>query len=116
MHPDILAYIRPQRICVLAVEMLDSSPHAATVHFAHSELPLVFLFETHRDYRKSEALFGRAVTRASMVIGSNESEMKTLQMDGEARLWNKEEVELFKKIYLEKFPEKQAKADDPKSV
>jgi len=35
----ILDYLKDQRVGVLAVEMLDGSPHGATVHFAHTEDP-----------------------------------------------------------------------------
>jgi hypothetical protein len=42
MNKEILDYIKSQRVCVLAVEMMDSSPHAATVHFAHMDNPLMF--------------------------------------------------------------------------
>lgn len=111
MNPEILEYLNTQRTCVLAVEMMDGSPHAATVHFAHHENPLIFFFETNRSYRKSEPLFGKKETRASVVIGSNESNMKTLQMDGIARLISDIEIDLYEKIYHEKFPEKKVKSE-----
>jgi hypothetical protein len=95
---------------------MDGAPHGATVHCAHTEDPLVFLFETHRDYRKAEPLFGRDVTRASLVIGFDENNVKTLQLDGSVRLLKPEERHLFDGIYLAKFPNKKAKSDDPKVV
>jgi general stress protein 26 len=116
MNSEILNYVKSQRVGVIALEMLDGSPHAATVHFAHTENPLQFFFETYRDYRKSEPLFGREISRASFVIGSDESNMKTLQIDGEVRLMKEEERKLFDEIYLGKFPNKKAKSDDPKFV
>src|SRR5687767_6673296 len=103
---EILDYIRSQRVGVLAVEMLDGSPHAATVHFAHTENPLLFFFETDKNYRKSEPLFGREKSRASFVVGFDEKEPKTLQLDGEVKLINDSEKELFNKTYFGKFPEK----------
>lgn len=115
-NPDILNYIKSQRVGVLAVEMLDGSPHGATVHFANTENPVQFFFETYREYRKAEPLFGREITRASFVIGSDESNMKTLQLDGEIRLIKPQEKELFDEIYLGKFPEKIEKSKDPKFV
>ena len=118
-NKEIRDYIASQRVGVLAVEMLDGSPHAATVHLAHSENPLQFFFETSREYRKCEALFGRESTRASLVIGSDEGNLKTLQLDGVVRLLNKEvsERERFSKVYLEKFPNKKEKIrTDPKVV
>lgn len=112
MQQQILDYLKTQRIGVLALEMLDGSPHAATVHFAHSENPVVFYFETNKKYRKAEALFGREVTRASLVIGSDENNMATLQMDGVAALIKPDEQKVFEDIYLGKFPAKHAKIND----
>jgi uncharacterized protein YhbP (UPF0306 family) len=116
MNQDILDYIKTQRVCVLAVEMMDGSPHAATVHFAHLDNPFMFFFETDKAYRKSEPLFGKDKTRASLVIGSNEADMKTFQMDGEARLIKDTEAELYEQIYHGKFPEKKGKSQGPNYV
>jgi len=109
MPQEILDYIKSQRVGVLAIEMLDGSPHGATIHFAHAETPLQFFFETSKDYRKSEPLFGRATSRASFVIGTDESNMKTLQMDGETRLITETEKDLFDATYFGKFPAKKEK-------
>jgi len=114
MPPEIFEYLKTQQVGVLAVEMLDGSPHGATVHFAHTEHPLTFFLETNREYRKAEPLFGREISRASLVIGFDEANPKTLQLDGIIRLLKPEEKEHFEKIYLEKFPKKKAKAADPK--
>jgi uncharacterized protein YhbP (UPF0306 family) len=116
MKQEILDYIKSQRVGVLAVEMLDGSPHGATVHFANTESPLQFFFETYREYRKAEALFGRDISRASFVIGSDESNMKTLQLDGEIRLIKTEEKQIIDEVYLGKFPEKKEKSKEPKVV
>ncbi|MDB5204022.1 MAG: segregation and condensation protein [Candidatus Taylorbacteria bacterium] len=116
MNKEILDYIKTQRVGVLAVEMMDGSPHAATVHFAHTDDPLVFYFETYREYRKAEPLFAREKSRASFVIGSDESNMKTLQLDGIIELLKPEERGAFDSVYLGKFPEKSEKAKDPKFV
>ncbi len=116
MQENILEYIKSQRVGVLAVEMLDGSPHGATIHFAHTEEPLVFYFETDRNYRKCEPLFGKEKTRASFVIGSDESNMKTLQMDGEASVVAEAEEGLFEKTYFGKFPDKEEHPKDPETV
>ena len=117
MNQEVIEYIKTQRAGVLAVEMMDGSPHGATIHFAHTENPLMFLFETNREYRKCEALFGRKTTRATFVIGADEGNLKTLQMDGEVRLMTDiENEELFRGLYLEKFPKKKAKAEGPDTV
>lgn len=116
MHQTILDYISSQRIGVLAIEMLDGSPHAATIHFAHSSDPLKFYFETYREYRKAEPLIGRPVSRASLVIGANENDMKTLQMDGTVRLVALDEQAMFDDIYFGKFPDKKGKVDQKSMV
>lgn len=111
MPKEILDYLNTKRVGVLAVEMLDGSPHAATVHFAYDEDSGLFLFETDRRYRKSEPLFGKEATRASFVIGFEETNTKTLQLDGIAQLVKTEAgKELFEKVYYGKFPEKAEKA------
>lgn len=110
MNEAILEFIRKERVAVLALEMPDGSPHGATVHFAHSEDPLVFFMETRREYRKSAALLGGKSARASMVIGFSESKMKSFQLDGEVRLITDDEKEKFEKIYFGKYPDKRAKS------
>ncbi len=117
MNQEILDFIKSQRIGVLAVEMLDGAPHAATVHFAHRDSPFQFFFETCREYRKCEPLFGRDRSRASLVIGCDESNMRTLQLDGEVSLvTSQDDKEIFDQIYFGKFPKKKEKAEDPKYV
>ncbi len=112
MKPEILEYLRSQRVGSLAVEMMDGSPHGSTVHFAHSDDPLMFVFLTERGYRKAEPLLQKEVTRASFVIGASEAEMKTLQMDGEALLLDSE-TQYLQDIYFDKFPEKREKYGGP---
>ncbi len=116
MDQSILDYLKTQRVCVLSVEMIDGAPHAATVHFAHAESPLVFFFETNRDYRKAEPLLTRPSVRASVVIGSNEGDMRTLQMDGAARMVTPAEQDIFRDIYLGKFPAKEKNSTDPRVI
>ncbi len=115
---NIIEYIQSQRVGVLAVEMLDGSPHAATVHFAYDPITEKFFFETYRDYRKAEPLFGNKFTRASFVIGQNEDNPRTLQLDGVVELIvEEEEKNNFEKIYFGKFPDKREKyASDSKFV
>jgi uncharacterized protein YhbP (UPF0306 family) len=104
---QIVEYLNSQRICVLAVEMMDGSPHGATVHFTYDEQHQRFLFETSRPYRKCEALFGREVSRASIVVGVDESNMRTLQIDGTVTLVKgEEEQSAFDAVYFAKFPNK----------
>jgi len=113
MNQDILDFIKSQRVGVLAVEMPDGAPHAATVHFAHSEDPLIFYFETDRGSRKAQAIQGKETARATFVIGADENNMRTLQMDGQARTVAESDAASYDKIYFGKFPQKKAKYSDP---
>lgn len=113
MEQKVIDFINSQRICVFSIEMMDGSPHASTLHFAINENPLTFFFKTSRSYLKSEPLLNKEKTRASVVVGFDESNMKTLQLDGEAKLIkSEEEIELFDKMYYTKFPEKAEKVYD----
>lgn len=117
MPKEVVDFIQSQFLSVLAIEMLDGSPHAATLHFAFDEEQSLFLFETYRPYRKCEPLFGREISRASLVVGFDESNRKTLQLDGEVHLISSDTEEiLFNKIYFGKFPKKKEKSLDPKFV
>jgi uncharacterized protein YhbP (UPF0306 family) len=117
MNQEILDFIKSQRIGVLAVEMLDGSPHGATVHFAHQDNPVEFFFLTDREDKKCEPILARGKTRASVVIGFDEATMKTLQLDGEVKIVESEDD---KKrcfdAYFGKFPEKKKWMDDKDSV
>lgn len=116
MNKEILEYISSQRVGVLAVEMLDGSPHGATVHFAHTESPFQFFFETYQEYRKTEALYGREVSRATLVLGCDETSGKTLQMDGVVRLIQTDEQQIIEDVYLYKFPDKREKSKQEKMI
>jgi uncharacterized protein YhbP (UPF0306 family) len=115
MHPEALEFLGKNRVCVIAIEMPDGAPHAATVHFAHTDGPIL-LFETDRKYRKAEALLSRSVSRASVSVGFEEGlRSKTLQMDGEASLIDKD-CDLIRNVYLAKFPEKAKKKENPDAI
>jgi general stress protein 26 len=110
MKQEIINYLKTQRVGVLAVEMLDGSPHGATIHFAHTEDTVVFYFETSKDYRKAEPILSKDSVRASFVVGCDPNSMKTLQLDGIVKLVSESDREKFKEIYFGKFPEKLAKS------
>ncbi len=109
LDPEILTYIASQRVCVVALELPDGSPHAATVHFAHKDEPFACIVQTSPNSRKGEAFVNRDTVRASLVVGLEEAggKEKTFQMDGIARIM--ESGEDFGQIYLDKFPRKDEK-------
>jgi general stress protein 26 len=92
MAPEARTYLETQRVGVIAVEMPDGSPHAATVHFAHTADPLQFIFLTGRGYRKAEPLLSGPNIRASFVVGATEENKKTLQLDGIASLTSDDDL------------------------
>jgi general stress protein 26 len=108
MQQQILDYLDSQRIGVFAIRMPDGSPHAATLHFAFNASLLEFIFQTSPDYKKVQPLY-EGETSAALVIGTSEDMMKTLQLNGIARLADSEEI---KDIYYKKFPEKLDKYPD----
>lgn len=116
MKLEILDYLKTQDTGVLAVEMLDGSPHGATLHFANGEDPFIFFFKTDREYRKAEPILKNAVTRASFVVGTNEADMKTFQVDGIIQVLQPDQKEAFDVIYFGKFPKKKEKAKNDNSV
>ena len=114
MPQELLDFLKQQRVGVLAVQMPDSSPHGATVHFSHTEDPLIFTFETHRDYRKCEPLFANSETPATFVTGFTEGASKTAQLDGIVQLIDADDERVER--YLQKFPEKREKSQGEKVV
>ena len=105
---EVVDCINSQRTGVLAVRMLDGTPHGATLHFAYKLEPLIFIFLTSPSYRKLEPLRS-GDTPATFVVGTTEEFNKTLQMDGVAKLNDFEEC---REIYFAKFPEKLNKHPD----
>jgi hypothetical protein len=106
----IKEFLNSQNVGIFAIEMLDGSPHGATVHFAYTEDPFQFIFLTDRPYRKVEPLLGRKESRATFVVGFEEgANSKTFQLDGIARVLKPSEEHL-KEIYLDKFEKKREKA------
>lgn len=100
MRTEILEYLRTQKVCVLAVEMPDGSPHAATVHFSYIEDPFTIIILTSPSSRKYEA-FIKNPAPASIVIGTSEDTLYTFQLDGEVRISDDKKL---RQLYDEKFP------------
>lgn len=112
----IKEFLNSQNVGVFAIEMLDGSPHGATVHFAYTESPLRIIVLTEKDYRKSEPLLNRKESRATFVFGFEEGKnSKTFQLDGIARVLKKDERPLID-IYFNKFPKKKKYDGDPDNV
>lgn len=105
MDQKVLDFIRNHRVCSLTVLLSDGTPHAAAMHYSHTEEPLIFYFSTDKTYRKSEALLTGQRVKASMVIGFNEEEWLTLQLEGAIHIMQDEdETKRIKTIHYQKNP------------
>lgn len=109
MKQEIITYLESQQIGVIAIERLDGSPHGAAIHFAYSPDPLRFYFATHRDSLKVEALIIHGTSRATFVVGADESNMKTMQLDGVVELVNAEDESGFDAVFEGRFGAKHEK-------
>ena len=106
-------FLTSERIAVLSVLMPDGTVHGATMHFAHQQDPLTVIFLMGKDSRKMASLREVESAPASIVVGTEEALMKTLQLDGAVRLISDEKLQ---EVYFEKFPEKRAKFVGPNDV
>lgn len=105
----MISFLNNNRVGVFAIQMKDGTPHSAALHFAYDPVNLTFVFLTSPLYRKHEPLESQNDVRASFVVGVSEDEMKTVQLDGVARLGCSEKL---RELYEAKFPEKAAEYDD----
>ncbi len=102
----ILEFIRRHRISVLGISKSDGGVHSATLHYAHSEDSLNFLFITEKESRKCKSLLDSKDHSASLVIGFSEEEFVTLQMEGKIKIvTDKKELEEVWKVYIGKYPQ-----------
>lgn len=100
MNEQTLEFIKQNKICVVSILRPDGSLHAATVHFSTNENATEFYIATSRKSRKVESLLEGNPKAASMVIGFNEEQMITLQMDGEVQaVLEDAEVEPIKAVH-----------------
>ncbi len=113
MNEQIDNFLTNERLGVLAVELLDGSPHAATMHFAHIAEPFTILLVTSKSYRKAEQILKNGESRASFVVGVSEQSLKTMQIDGIIKPITDEQAI---NSYLKKFPEKKDKLENPEEL
>lgn len=105
MTDEIKKFLHENNIAVLSVMLSDGSPHGAAIHFSHTDEPLNFYFQTKIGSRKCEALVDGRAGKASVVVGFDEKEMITIQLDGEVRqLHDEKEIEALCSIHYAKHP------------
>ena len=107
MDSQGLEYLKKQRVSVICILQDDSTVHAATVHFAHTEEPPVFYFLTDKASRKCRSLISGKDMAASIVIGFDENACVTFQSDGMVKILSDEaELEVGWEAYGGKYPER----------
>ena len=112
-----LYLLAKERVSSLTTMLPDGSPHAAALHFSHKDKPLTLYFSTENTSRKMGGLLKGEVVRGSVVLGFNEEEMVTLQMDGEVRaISGKNELAEVHKVHYAKHPDSEQWKDDPATI
>lgn len=96
---ELYAFLQQHDHAVLASVSPANTPEAALVGIAATE-QLELIFDTSRDSRKYQNLL--ANPKVALVIGW-EGEV-TLQYEGEARVPAGDELERYKTVYFERFP------------
>ena len=107
MNKEILDFVANEPVSAIALTLPDGSPYVATLHHAHTEAPFCLIYETSNDSRKFTAFSKGNSVRASVVIGVNEKDMRTLQLNGVATRIPKDDPRV--QTYIAKFPKKAAR-------
>lgn len=117
MDKIVLDYIQNNRVCALAVQLEDGTPHTAALHYSHVPDPVVMYFSTENTSKKCEALITGKTVKGSVTIGFSEEEWITLQMDGDvSMILDPEELKAAKAIHYPKHPNSQKFENDPATV
>lgn len=117
MDSKILEFLKKNRVSVLSVVLSDGMPHTSALHYSHKEEPLEFYFSTENTSRKCQGLLKGETTKGSLVVGFNEEEMITVQLDGQAQaVLDPAELEPVKKVHYAKHPEAKRWENDPATV
>ncbi len=117
MTQEIKDFLGQNRIAVVTILLPDGSPHGATVHYSHINEPLEIYVSTDKNSKKCQALQTGESAKASCVIGFNEEEMKTMQMDGDiTQITDAEELRRVDAIHYAKHPHAAKYKDAPERV
>lgn len=105
MDSRILDLVARERVSVMAVCLPDGTVHAAALHYSHRNDPFAIIIGTETTTRKAQGLEDGRPAKASVVIGFDENQMVTVQMDGEVRMAiDPEELKQIKAIHYVKHP------------
>ncbi len=116
MDSKISEFLTKNRVSVVTTMLKDGTPHASTLHYSHSEDPLMFYFSTQNTSRKCEALMGGKPVLAAVVIGFSETEWLTMQMEGTIWIVPQDKLEEVQDIHYTKLPSSEKWKNDPTTV
>ena len=117
MDDKVLDFLKSNRVCCLATQLKDGSPHTAALHFSHTLDPFALYFSTQNSSRKYQALAEGKSVKGSVTVGFSEQEWITLQMDGEvSTVSDPEELKSAKAIHYPKHPKSQEFENNPATV
>ncbi len=97
---ELLAFLRPRRLCVQASTSLAGAPQAAVVGYAVTD-DLELVFDTLDDTRKVENL--RRNPRVALVVGWEDDQ--TVQIEGVADEPRGEDLARLKRAYFAVYPD-----------
>lgn len=117
MDNKLIKFLVNHRVCSLTTLLPDSTPHAAALHFSHSDNPLTLYFSTENTSRKTRGLLNGETVKGAVVVGFSEDEWTTFQMDGDVKaITDKTELEKIHKIHYAKHPNSEKYKDDPATI
>lgn len=117
MDSKITEFLKNHNVCSLTTLLPDGSPHAAAIHYSHSENPFVFYFSTENTSRKCEGLLKGEVVKGAVVVGLSEEEWITLQMNGVVQgVFDKKELENVHRVHYGKHPNSEKYKDEPATI
>lgn len=116
MDSQVVSFLSNHRVSAFTTLLADGSPHTAALHYSHITDPLTLYFTTKRTSRKMQALASGSVVKASLVIGTNDEEWKTLQMEGEVTLVSPADIERIQDIHYRKHPNAEEFKNKPETV
>ncbi len=107
---EVLRFVRSRGLAVQASVSPVNAPQAAVIGIVVSDTFEVF-FDTLESSRKCQNL--RENSRVALVVGWEESDGRTVQLEGVADEPRGEDLERLKPLYFERFPEGVARQSWP---
>lgn len=104
MNSDVLEFLAGNEVGVLAIQMPDNTPHAATMHFSFTVDPFAIYFLTSDDTKKGAVAFNQDSTPAAVVVGAHAEAEQELQLNGMLEKIPENEFEATLAEHLEKVP------------